>query len=197
MSSVRRAVVTAGVVLLSALSSCAPAPWATPTPTPTTPTVVQTIAPPVQNDLSSGSTERELAAGAVTADVTYWSTLRMDLWTANAAKPLSLSLSATVTPDDGQSVHLERATVLVIPANTDETFDPLDPQVDEARDDRGYPVLDPYSFSQTFTIGQVPAAATFVTVQVSYEFLVQTTPTSDEYAKQTASDTLTIAIAPS
>ncbi len=41
----------------------------------------------------------------------------------------------------------------------------------------------------------VPVEATYVTIQFDYDFLVQTTPTSTEFAKQTASDTLTIAIA--
>ncbi|MFX5602990.1 hypothetical protein ABTD90_20800, partial [Acinetobacter baumannii] len=58
-------------------------------------------------------------------------------------------------------------------------------------------VLSPYSYSQTFNVGEVPAEATFVTLQFTYEFLLQTTPTSSEFAKQTASDTLTVAIAPS
>ena len=59
----------------------------------------------------------------------------------------------------------------------------------------GYLVLDPYSYSNAFNIGAVPAAATSVSVQFVYDFLVQTTPTSSEYAKQTASDSLVIAIA--
>ena len=56
-------------------------------------------------------------------------------------------------------------------------------------------MLDPYSYSNAFNIGAVPAAATSVSVQFVYDFLVQTTPTSSEYAKQTASDSLVIAIA--
>ena len=56
-------------------------------------------------------------------------------------------------------------------------------------------MLAPYSYSQTFNVGEVPADATFVTLQFTFEFLVQTTPTSNEFAKQTASDTLTVAIA--
>lgn len=58
----------------------------------------------------------------------------------------------------------------------------------------GYLVLDPYSYSQTFNVGPVPPEATFVTLQFSYDFLVQTTPTSSEYAKQTATDTITVAL---
>ncbi len=149
----------------------------------------------MQNDLSGGATERTLTAGAVSATVNYWSTLRMDRWTASAVKPVSLSMVTTITPNDGQKVYLQRATMTATPANATETFAPLDPQVDQATVSPGYLVLSPYSYSNTFNVGSVPAGATFVTVQFDFDFLVQTTPTSNEYAKQTATDTLTIAIA--
>jgi hypothetical protein len=84
-----------------------------------------------------------------------------------------------------------------IPGTVSETFDALPAQVDQSTVAPGYLVLDPYSYSQTFNIGAVPAEATLVTLQFTYDFLVQTTPTSSEYAKQSASDTMTIAIAPS
>jgi len=57
-------------------------------------------------------------------------------------------------------------------------------------------VLDPYSYSQVFNVGPAPEEATGLRIEFTYDFLVQTTPTSTEYAKQTASDALTIAIAP-
>lgn len=181
-----------------ALAGCGPAPWnnwghetGTPEPTYTR----QTVAPPVQNDLSSGATQRDLQAGAVKATVNYWSTLSMDKWTADALKPISLSLITTVEPDDGQKVYLQRATMVAVPRSADGDLAPLDPQVDAASVTPGYLVLSPYSYSQNFTVGPVPASAIAVTVQFTYDFLVQTTPTSNEYAKQTASDTLTIAIA--
>jgi len=41
----------------------------------------------------------------------------------------------------------------------------------------------------------MPAEADRVVVELRYDFLVQTTPTSSEYAKQTASDMLLIALA--
>ncbi|GAA1533188.1 hypothetical protein HD600_001917 [Microbacterium ginsengiterrae] len=191
---VRRAIAaTAAVAASIAIVGCGPAPWsdgpeASKSPSPT-------VAPPAPNDLSGGATERELTAGAVTAQVDYWSTLSMDRWTADAVKPVSISLVTTVTPDDGQKVYLQKASMLAVPANATETFAPLEAQVDAASVAPGYLVLSPYSYSQTFNVGPVDPAATHVTIQFTYDFLVQTTPTSSEYAKQTATDTLTVAIA--
>lgn len=198
MRTVRLA--AAAVVMSSAvaLSGCGPAPWASESPSASAPAVSSpppVVAPPVENDLSSGSTQRDLTAGAVSVAVNYWSELRMDRWTPTAVKPISLSLVTTVTPNDGQKVYLQKATMLAIPANADETFPALDPQVDQASVKNGYLVLKPYSYSQTFNVGQVPENATYVTLQFTYDFLVQTKPRADEYAKQTATDTVTVAIA--
>lgn len=121
----------------------------------------------------------------------------MDRWTADAVKPVSLSMVTTVTPDDGQKVYLQKATMVAIPANATSTFEALSPQVDSSTVSPGYLVLAPYSYSQTFNVGAVPKGSTYVTLQFTYDFLVQTTPTSNEFAKQTATDTLTVAIAES
>ncbi len=187
-------VVTISIVGMAALAGCGPAPWeqgaggSTPTPTSTP------IPTPVPNDLSGGATERQLTAGAVAATIDYWSTLSMDKWTAEAIKPVSISLITTVTPNDGQKVYLQRATMTAVPSSPTGALDALAPQVDAATVSPGYLVLDPYSYSQTFNVGPVPAEATYVTLQFTYDFLVQTTPTSSEYAKQTATDTLTVAL---
>ena len=189
------ALVVGASVIAITLSGCGPAPWSQGQSSPTGSVSSSPVAPPVPNDLSGGATERTLTAGAVTATVNYWSTLRMDRWTATAVKPISLSMVTTITPNDGQKVYLQRATMTAVPGNAAQSFAPLDPQVDQSTVAPGYLVLSPYSYSNTFNVGAVPAEATFVTIQFDYDFLVQTTPTSTEYAKQTASDTLTIAIA--
>jgi hypothetical protein len=193
--SIRRAAVAAGVLAGAVLlSACGPAPWNL-NPSPDTTVTAQTsVPPPVPNDLSSGSTQRSVQAGPVAATINYWSTLNMNQWTPTALKPISLSLITTVTPNDGQKVYLQRATMVAVPANATTTFAPLDPQIDQSSVNPGYLVLSPYSYSQTFNVGEVPAEATFVTVRFTYDFLVQTTPTSSEFAKQTASDTITVAI---
>ncbi|WP_295838181.1 hypothetical protein [uncultured Microbacterium sp.] len=186
----------AGATLL-ALTGCGAPPWAqgagsepVVSAAPTTTSAPQ----PVRNDLSGGSTQRSLTAGSVAATVDYWSTLSMDRWTPTALKPVSLSMETTVTPNDGQKVYLQRATMTAVPGNASQSLAPLAAQVDQT-DAPGYLVLSPYSYSQTFNVGEVPADATFVTLQFTFEFLVQTTPTSNEFAKQTASDSVTVAIA--
>ncbi len=183
-------------LLLPLVVACGPAPWDTGSNATSEPSASATPVPtPVPNDLSGGSTERTLTAGAVTATVDYWSTLRMDRWTSTAVKPLSLSMKTAVAPNDGQKVYLQRVSMIATPTNGDESFAPLEAQIDQSSVSPGYLVLDPYSYSNAFNIGAVPAAATSVSVQFVYDFLVQTTPTSSEYAKQTASDSLVIAIA--
>lgn len=195
-----RAIIGAAVAVsaLLGLTGCGAPPWAqggAQAPESPSPSVTMTTAPqPVRNDLSSGSTQRSLTAGSVGATVNYWSTLSMDRWTATALKPVNLSMETTVTPNDGQKVYLQRATMTAVPGNASQSFSPLTPQSDQT-DAPGYLVLSPYSYSQTFNVGEVPAEATFVTLQFTFEFLVQTTPTSNEFAKQTASDSLTVAIA--
>ena len=186
-----------GAILLT-LVGCGAPPWAQgggqTTPTPVASASVVPVPAPVANDLSSGSTERQVTAGAIAATVNYWSTLAMDRWSATALKPVSISMVTTVTPDDGQKVYLQRATMTAVPGNATQSFAALTAQVDQSNPP-GYLVLSPYSYSQTFNVGEVPAEATFVTLQFTYEFLLQTTPTSSEFAKQTASDTITVAIA--
>lgn len=186
-------VIAVGVLTAVVLAGCGPAPWeknggGTPSATPSA------VPTPVPNDLSSGSTQRELTAGPVTATVDYWSTLSMDRWTPEAIKPVSIGLKTTVQPADGQKVYLQRASMTAVPSSATGPLDPLEPQVDASTVSPGYLVLDPYSYSQTFNVGPVPAEATSVTLQFSYDFLVQTTPTSTEYAKQTATDTITVAL---
>lgn len=193
-SGVRGIIASLAVIGVVALTGCGPAPWTVGDPE-ATPSASATVAPPVPNDLSSGSTQRELVAGAVTAKVDYWSTLSMDRWTAGAVKPLSVSLVTNVTPDDGQKVYLQKATVTAVAAAGDRALAPLEPQTDAATVAPGYLVLAPYSYSQTFNVGPVDEKATSVSLQITFDFLVQTTPTSAEYAKQTATDTLTVAIA--
>jgi hypothetical protein len=186
----------AGVLISSlALTGCSGVlPWDQPSAS-ASPAGTKVPAP-VPNDLSSGSTARTLTAGAVGVSINYWSTLNMADWTSGALKPVSISLITSVTPNDGQKVYLQRASMVAVPGTLDKTFDPLAPQTDQATVAPGYLVLDPYSYSQTFNVGPVPAEATLVTLQFTYDFLVQTTPTSTEYAKQSASDTLTVAITP-
>jgi hypothetical protein len=192
----RRFALTSAAMLVTALaiSGCSTPPWVTPTASPSASPSSTEVPQPVPNDLSSGSTARSLTAGPLTISIDYWSTLTMDKWTAEALKPVSLSMITQITPNDGQKVYLQRATMTATPMSATETFDTLSAQVDSATTSPGYLALTPYSYSQTFTAGPTPPEATHVIMEFTYEFLVQATPTSSDYAKQTATDTITVAI---
>lgn len=186
----------AALVLL--LAGCGTPPWEGDTPTSPpaeTPSPTATVGS-IVNELAGGVTEHTLVAGDASLSVRYWSTLSMDKWVASANKPVSLSLQSTLGTDRGQGVYLSRVSL------STQVLGPLGPLpsppavVDQANLTPGYQMKDPYTYSQTFVLPELDSAATGVVLTISYEVLIQTTPKSTEYAKQTAVDTLTIAIAP-
>ena len=192
----------AGLALAAAISltACGTPPWteaglsgATPTPTPTaTPQQIITIV----NELATGSAQHQLAAGNIGLTVDYWSTLSMDKWTADANKPLNFSMVANLTDDGGQGVFLSQVTLVAAVSGPDGALPAPAPITDRTTVNPGYRVKTPYSYSQTFILPALDPAATSVSLSINYELLLQTTPTSSEYAKQTANDTVTIAIVP-
>lgn len=196
-------VLAAGAVLALGLSGCGTAPWATgtttsATKTPTssaTPTPVPTIES-VVNELASGSAQHQLVAGDVAITANYWSTLSMDQWTASASKPINFSLIGALGTDDGQGVYLSRVTLEAAVSGPKGALPSPPPITDQATIAPGYEMKAPYSYSQRFVLPALDPAATSVTLSFTYEILIQTTPTSTAYAKQTAGDQLTIAIAP-
>jgi len=177
------------------LGGCGAAPFldgATPTPTPTSSGEITSI----ENDLATGSVERQLTAGNIGVAVTYWSDLPMDQWTAGANKPLNLSLSTTLANDEGQHVYLSQVSVVAAVTGPDGALAAPASLSDRASVSPGYQVKSPYSYSQSFVLPPLDPAATSISLAITYELLLQTTPTSAEYAKQTTTDLLTIAIAP-
>jgi hypothetical protein len=185
-----------GLVLTAAvlLGGCGTAPFLTDgasTPAPTAPGKIESV----ENDLATGSVERTLAAGNISLAVNYWSDLPMDQWTPGANKPLNLSLLATLANDEGQRIYLSKVSVVAAVSGEDGSLAAPASLVDEASVAPGYQVKAPYSYSQSFVLPPLDPAATSISLAVTYELLLQTTPTSAEYAKQTATDLLTIAIA--
>lgn len=195
--SVRR---IAAVAAISAaaflLGGCSAPPWLAGSGTPSPSPSATSTAAPVQNDLAAGAVTRTIEVGAVTLTIDYWSTLPMDQWTAAANKPLSFSVHAVVTPADGQKIYLAKVTAVPVVGGPGGSLPAPEPIVDQASVAPGYLVLDPYSYSQTFIVPPLDDASTSLDLTMKYELLLQSTPTSADYAKQTAVDTLSIAIAP-
>jgi hypothetical protein len=192
----RLAALTVAAGLALSLSACGQAPWAElssdgATATPTTKATITAV----QNDLATGSARREIAAGDAKLTVDYSSTLNMGEWTAGANKPISVTVSAALGTDDGQEVFLSKMSVIPGVSGPDGALDAPAPMIDESDQANGYFMKAPYSYGQTFVLSAVDPAATSITLSFTYELLIQTTPTSSTYAKQTASDQLIIAVA--
>ncbi|MGA1835756.1 hypothetical protein VD659_02375 [Herbiconiux sp. 11R-BC] len=196
------AVAALAFAAIAGLSGCGTAPWdqtqfntsaATPSRTPV-PTPTATITP-VINELATGSARHELQAGDIGLTINYYSTLSMDQWTASANKPVSFSMTGKLGTDQGQSFYLSRVTVTPAVLGPTGALPAPPANTDQASVAPGYYIKDPYSYSQTFIIPALDPAATSITLSFTYEILLQTAPGSSDYAKQTASDQLTIAIA--
>jgi hypothetical protein len=189
------ALAAAAAAIVLGLAACGTPPWqqagaggdSTPTPTPSR--IV-----PVHNDLQTGSTKRTLQAGDIKLDVNYYSTLDIGQWYADADKPLSFSATASLGSDQGQAVYLSKVTISTTVQGPKGSLAAPGQISDQASVSPGYFVKTPYSYGETFVIPPVDKDATSVTFSIVYELLLQTTPTSDAYSKQTASDTLTVAL---
>ncbi|HEV7950794.1 MAG TPA: hypothetical protein VGP24_13595 [Glaciihabitans sp.] len=149
----------------------------------------------IENDLANGSTQHTVSAGNIALAIDYYSTLPMDQWTADANKPLTINVSGTLTGDDGQKMYLTKTSVLAQVTGPTGTLPAPEPIADVSTLGVGYPMKAPNTYTQIFVLPALDPAATSIVLSLTYELLLETTPTSGEYARQTASDTLTIAIA--
>jgi hypothetical protein len=131
----------------------------------------------------------------LTAD--YYSTLTMDKWTAGAVKPITFNIAGALSDDLGQEVYLSQMSATVSVNGPEGALPAPAAFVDRATIQYGYAIKPPFTYGQTYNILAVDPAATSVTVVFSYELLLETTETSSQFAKQTATDSLTITIAPS
>jgi hypothetical protein len=193
----RVAALSLAAALTVALSGCGQAPWdgldaGAPSATPTAKATIT----PIVNDLATGSTRHELTAGDAALTVDYSSTLNMGDWTAAANKPISFSVSAALGTDDGQGVYLSKVSIIPAVNGLTGALDAPASFVDQSTLPNGYVMKAPYSYGQTFVIPAVDPTATSLTLSFTYELLIQTTPTSTTFAKQTASDQVTVALVP-
>jgi hypothetical protein len=195
---------------LAALSACGsvkaaaglPATTATPIAT-TTPTTTQAQTPvavePVANDLALGSAHHQLQAGGMNLAVDYWSTLDMAQWSAEAAKPVQLAATITGanlgTAKKQQKAYISSFSVTSSAIAADGSVTSPVTVQDVSRQTPGYLAMAPYAYSTSFVIPAVPAGTRSVELLISYDVLEQSAPGASDYSKQTATDTLTVAIA--
>ncbi|MGY1885253.1 hypothetical protein ACI799_08135 [Blastococcus sp. SYSU DS0753] len=131
-------------------------------------------------DLDTGSVTHTVAAGDRTVVIDYWTEQDAASWTASDAKTVQLAAHV-----EGGSTTV---TVLVtrFAATTDDGT-----QRTVAAEDRGeFALTPPFTYATAFTLPDVSATATTVTLFVQFDLLVETTPGSGRYFRQTVLDQL-------
>jgi len=104
-------------------------------------------------------------------------------------------VTASLSGGSKQGIFLTQVTLTPTITAADGTATALGAITDEATTTPGYLIRKPYTYGSVFTIPAFDAAATSVSLTITYEMLLQTTPTSTQYAKQTATDDLSIVLA--
>jgi hypothetical protein len=195
----------AAVAALLLASGCSTPPWeeaaasASPTAVPaSTETALPTPTPTkakVKNDLSRGVAKHTLDAGAIELKTVYYSTMPMARWTADANKPLTLSLTAGFPGKYKQDIYLAEVDVRIDVAGPEGALTPPAPIVDTATVSPGYLIKKPNSYGNVFTVPPLPDGAQSVSLTFTYQLLAPAKPKSKVYTKQVATDTVTVAIA--
>lgn len=207
-TSARKGSLSAAIAVVLALAGCSgstgsqlpPLPAPLPRSSASTPQAGASASPdestrPAKNDLKNDDKlKRTFDAGDVTVNVAYATALPTKDWTAVALKPLSVSLTAFVNSDGGTKIYLTRVTVDSVVTFEDESLDAPPPLVDTANISPGYIVTFPSTYAQVFTIPSLDDGATEVSLHLTYEMLLQTDPKARDYQKQTATDTVVIAL---
>ena len=133
-----------------------------------------------------------IKASGLTVNATYDPRLPVADWTASVNKPLSLSLTTVNGRKGGQKIYLTRVTVTITARDDTGPLDSPRPLVDTANISPGFIVTFPYTYGQDFVVPSLDEGATSVTLDFTYEFLLQVSKDSRDYYKQTAIDTLVV-----
>lgn len=148
-----------------------------------------------RNDLATVPTQHVIRASGLTVNATYSPRLPIADWTASANKPLALSLTTVNRGKAGQKIYLTRVTVTITARDDTGPLDSPRPLVDTANITPGFIVTFPYTYGQDFVVPALDEGATSVTLDFTYEFLLQVAKDSRDYYKQTAIDTLVVPVA--
>lgn len=208
MPVLRRAACGAVALVVVALAGCADDTPSVPVSSPVAQASPVSLAPSsageqtavsgdpaaARNDLAKVPTQRLIRASGLTVNATYDPRVPVADWTASVNKPLSLSLTTVNGRKGGQKIYLTRVTVTITARDDTGPLDSPHPLVDTANISPGFIVTFPYTYGQDFVVPALDEGATSVTLDFTYEFLLQVSKDSRDYYKQTAIDSLVVPI---
>jgi hypothetical protein len=151
----------------------------------------------VTNDLARLPLKRALNAGPVTVNAEYTTRLALKDWKAENNKPLKVSASAANRRKSGQKIYVAKVVMTITAYDDAGQLDVPQTLTDEPNISPGYFVTFPNTYNQTFAIPTVDSGATRIIIDISYELVleVERTKLGRDFAKQVATDTITVPIA--
>lgn len=189
----------AGCSTPEATEEAPPAVSPLPAATSPSPTVARpTSAATARNDLAKLPLRRAVDAGPLTIQVKYTSRLPTTQWQAAASKPLSITVSASNRGKRSQKIYLTKVTLNVT------AYDDLGPLAaprvltDDTNITPGFIITSPQTYNQEFTLPATDEAALYLTIDVTYEMVLQVSKDKDgrNFSKQAATDSLVVPVSP-
>ena len=201
----------AAIVLVAGLAACSdnatpaqysPTSSAIPTsqlslgaPTGDEPTDEPTKEP--RNDLRKLPLKRTLNAGPLRVKVKYDSGLKLKRWYPDRSKPLRINLTAVNRNKPKQKIYLTRATANITAYDDQGQIGDAQSVKDSADVSPGYIVTSPNSYNESLSIPPLDSGSLWMTIDLSYEFVMEVDRTKEgrDFAKQVATDTITVPLA--
>jgi len=146
------------------------------------------------NDLERGRLARSLTAGNVSVNVQYSLRNPVQRWSAGVAQPLTVSVTTGLGQAQiNRKIYLSRVTVYLDVSDKLGHLDSPESLVDKADISPGFLVTRPSSYTQVFVLPPLPAEATRLTIDFSFELLVlQPDSNPRDFSQEVATDTLVI-----
>jgi hypothetical protein len=146
----------------------------------TTPTTASTTVRHVGGGLSGGSTVHRVAVGSRSLVITYWTTRNVSTWTSSQTAPVQIS--ARINGSDRERVYVTGFRATFAPAGgAARTLD-----TDTGR----FVISARYSYAGAVVVPAMSSHTSSAQLQVQFDLLVETTPGSGQYYRQTAIDSV-------
>ncbi|MFT4165256.1 MAG: hypothetical protein QM650_08435 [Microlunatus sp.] len=193
------------LTLLGSLAGCSDDIVPVPRSSLTPPTTVSATAaapeetPSVENDLDKLPLKRKIKAGPLKVEVEYTTRLTLEHWQPNRSKPLHVSLEAVNEDKSNQKVYLTKVTANATAYDSRGQVGDASSVSDKTDINPGFIVTSPNSYNQSLAIPAVDSASLWMTIDLTYELVMEVSKTKEgrDFAKQVATDTITVPLAQS
>lgn len=194
------------IVLFSGLTACSDDPTQVPRSSWSSPSTsrTSTSAPDseegqveIPNDLAKRPLKRKLNAGPLTVDVRYDTPISVKKWRPDRSKPLRISLKAVNRDKKKQKIYLTKATANITAYDNQGQIGDARTVSDSADVNPGFIVTAPNTYNESLAIPPLDSGSMWMTVDLTYELVmeVERTKQGRDFAKQVATDTLTVPLA--